>query len=1250
MPCNKDNCPDFTPQGDGSGEDCSDPCGIVVNKKISPKWDTNLINVPTWNRDRIMYYYDDICERPAIHTVDGSVTDGEEGEDPTFDLQYGMGGISNPNAGRIRQLLTTGYWWLGDTSVCPPYFGYNRNGGVAPIPVRYWDNYPSEQSFEPIRSDSWFSYVYDTANGVTGKPCYVYCYYMYNLKDSTGGPNLIYNTYYGIRKVPYTCNCNPDETYIYYDLEDGKITSEEETDQYPLIWTVGTKQKRIAFNYVGAQISANVYVRAFGLENEEDVQNVLGPETLLYTTSGSNGVELYTEKGTAEKLLKSGKRKHRYNTDLQVRSGDTVVALLSATFRPVAGVDDSDSRPDSKFKILSIKLRGSNSNSLANNITYDLYARREKDQRFTKIGVVRFTNITRSDAKKGVPTTFHMSEPFDVTASSGTNLSDMGFYNVWSANTSSTYMSSQGSFWKSRDTNVVQDYALPNGTILRMKISGYWDDDDEQYYTRWKIQNIIRYGSDYVVGDGEVYTGQDTYYLYYPSPTAEDRVGVALMVSGAGDSEWSEGTNKIIPGETINGWKVTDVKHSDDEFNVHVAYITDGTDDFEKDTSYTSSGGVSVNVKAGWGIKDRAAIIGTYEFQRKEIVYVTAEANLDVPQEDLDVVKPSLQAIVQNGKVTGVQILKPGKNLTDPLIEPIKIAIEPPPGYIDKNKYLQFIEDGDDPEIAYEKARGVGTKAYAEPVFTGGELSSIKILNSGSGYSMTKPPLTTVPYIARKFVTTVVPKSSATKEELGAMELFKSSEAFRLISKHPYSYDKYTIDERNPTLYQSPVEDISGEFTGKSKFDITKAKKENIKKTGYTVSDYIQQQETVYSEKQTIQLKGSIKTILKQKDSQIYVRPKSGFTKESAQAFLPPAHPDHVSSKNKDYQSLLTNISKQTNTNAAYYKSFSDNQKSLISSNTFQNDVEPSDSFSQSFINSARLINLSVSNLDDGQYYGREFRKFYRQYGFVSGESDKKFQTTLNQIDAEYEKNINSLWQMDEDANRTIIYDGAAVKVVNYGFFNLPCADRNRKYLIQNFCPDPRKNTFMRVHLGVKVAGKNLETEGDEKGPCTQCLLNDSALMSLYEDLKDAHGASNVDLADAFCQLYFTPSFYSGQEDGQQYGIPYGTYSLPYSPTYFGGYGRSYVKTQFAQQYVYEGCRDYEFSGDLEILHDRLLETLTFAEAINRYGNPYESLCNRYYEDAISIDEPNLNNIVSASDEHDPNAVAQLSEPTSYSE
>ena len=1135
MPCNSNTCPNYTPAGDGTGEVCSSPCGVTVERVISPKWDTSRINVPTWTRDRVMYYYDDVCERAAIHAAFGlspAIPAGGSGDQ----VEYGLSGVENPNAGRIRKALSTGYWWQDNTLLCPPviYRGYIGTAGAAG-PTRYWDHYPSEQSFEPIRSDSWFSYVYDTSKGVTGKPCYVYCYYTYTLLGGSGDGSQ-YQTYYGIRKVPYTCNCDPSESYVNYSLEDGKITPEEETDPYPLIWTVGTKQQRIAFNYL------------------------------------SNPV------------------------------------------------------------------------------------------------------------RNGAPVTFHMSEPTQVSASAGTNLSAMNFYEVWNANRNSSYMSSQGNFWKSRNTKVIQDFSLPNGTIIRCEISSYYDDVASKYYTRWKILDVISSGYNYTSGNGTTYSNQNVYYLYYPSATAVDRVGVALMVSGTSNEEWSVGVKNLVVGDTINGWKITDLKHSDDEFNLHVAYLTDGSADFTKDTSYTSSSGLQVRVKAGWGIKDRAAIIGKYEFQRKEIVYVVGNANQDVPQEDLDVVKPSLQAVVQNGRVTAVQILKPGKNLRDPLIEPIIIGIQDPPGYKDQNLYLQLIKDGIEPNEALQKSKGTSKKAFAEPIFSGGTLVDVKILDGGSGYSSTTPPNVAVPYIARKFVTVDVAATTAKAKEPGSSEMFQRSELFKKLANTPYEQTSYSWDESDPLKTQTSILDANNTFSGKYKFDITKTKKTTTQKRGYSFEDYSKDKSTEYSQKSTIQLKGSIKDLSRSKNSQIYVRPKVGITKEAAQAFLPPTNKNRSKTKNKDYISLLSNISKQVDNNAQYFRQFSTNQLRLIEtgtvdatvyssvssqlsseerrqlgtissdrpSNSINTSTEvdpPSDSQSTSTINAAKSINLDITSTDSSSYYSKDFKNFL--VGLYGPISSKKVITNLDDVDKKFEDNINSMWQMDLDENRTIVYDGAATSKVKYGFFNLPCATREKKYLIQSYCPDPRKNTFMQINVGVNVGGKNYT---NERGPCKQCLYDNSAVLAAYNSLVSQHGAGNVDIADAYCQGFAFPTYYNGQSDGVGRGIPFGTYTLPYSNTLFGGYTRSFIKTQFSSQYVYEGCRDYEFSGNLEILHDRTLETQTFVQAINRYGNPYDFMCNRSYGNSISIDEASINNLLSASTQYYSSAVSQLSNPTLYSE
>ena len=1332
MPCNSKTCDNFTPTGDGSGETCANPCGVTVEKKIWPVWDTKRINVPDWYRDRVMYYYDDVCERAQVHTANGTsptIPPDSSGDQ----VEYGLSGVENPNAGRVRKALQSGYWWQGNGILCPPviYRGSLGTAGAS-SPCRYWDHYPTEQSFEPVRSDTWFSYLYDTSSGVTGKPCFVYCYYTYTLSGTSSngkGTTTSYNTYYGIRKVPYTCNCDPKETYVNYTLEDGKITEDSETDPYPLIWTVGTKQERIAFTYpTGGQIAVknvtttSAEVRMVksagnfpvcggsfaGTKGQVGVGTTANADwgqtyydwSTIFNASGpvavvpgpnlpGSGFELSTTTGGASVLGGAyTDTNHRYTTDVLIQE------------RGIPGNDyQFDARKRKNFGYINATLRYSNNGPFGSFIKfgtikggdnqpvdgeiYELWVRMANcPKNIWKIGQIKFTSITTTPVAPTVPTTFHMGEPIAVSGSTGTNLNTMGFYEVWNGGRSNSYMSSQGGYWKSRNAKAIQDYSLPNGTIIRCEISSYYDNAAAKYYTRWKIIEVIKYGNGYNTGDGTVYSNQNVYYLYYPSLTDPNRVGVALMVSGTSDGDWSQGSRKLTIGDTVNGWTVTKVKQSDDEFNMHVAHITGGSNNFTKDTNYTSASGVVVNVKAGWGIKDRAALIGRYEFQRKEIVYVTAKANEDVPQEDLDVVKPQLQAVVQNGKVTEIQVLKPGSGLSDPFLEPIKIAIQEPPGYINRDAYLELITSGVDPADAYEQAKGSSKKAYAEPVILDGRLQSVKIINGGSGYSSTNPPGVAVPYIARKFTTVDKFATTAKEQEPGAAEMFERSEAYKLLAKAPIQYDQYSWDEKAPTSVQTPITDISGEFTGSYKFDITKAKKTTVKQDGFDFTDYSKLQETQYSEKTTSQLKGSIKELERKKNSQIYVRPKGGMSKEAAQAFLPPANKDHVSTKTNDYQKLLNSADTTSKTNSDYFKSFSTAQQNLIDGGSLDpntsklvydglsseqasqvknlprtvsknakvpssDPVRPSDPTSNLYLDQASMLKIATNNLDDGNYYNKEFKNFYKENKFVSGSTAATFDAILNDIDKKYEDNVNGIWQMDLDENRTIVYDGAARKIAKAGFFNLPCSTRTTRYVVQSYCPDPRKNTFMNVIVGVKVMGKDTE---NQRGPCTKCLYDNATVLAAYNSLKNQWGSDNVDIADAYCSTYVFTTNYSGQVDGVARGIPFGSYSLPYSSTLFGGYARSFIKTQFENQRVYEGCKDYTFSGNLEILHDRTLETQVFVNAIRRYGNPYNSICSTTYEDNPSIEESLINNITAASTETQSNAVAQLPNPISYSE
>lgn len=1277
MPCSNNNCSNFTPTGDGSGEVCSSPCGVQMTKVVYPAWDQSEINAPDWERDRVMYYYNDVCESSytigGLHTISGSSNNsipgqnGAPGTPATTSVEYGLAGVENPNAGKIRQVLGTNYWWESRTDLCPTsFYGYGGFGGTANRPnlkVRYWDFYPSEISFEPISSDTWFSYMWKTSNGVVGKPCYVMCYYMYTISAALVAQNgnqtgTRYSTYYGIKKVPFTCACTPQETYVNYEIEDGKITDPQDPDPYPIIWVVGTKTQKIAFQYPGGVVDSTVTIRAAGIESIKDTLT-LGPWTVMYNSSSGSAGELYTEYGSGEGFLKKQNANHRYNTQLECRNGTTVVAKLNASFRPVTGTGDGSLKPDSKFKITGIEST-ENTSQIVSGTVYDLYARYEsRSNNQFKLGEVKFDNITRSNLKKGVAITFHVNEPKQMTSAMiGSSLSSLGFYKAWDGSSGPTYQSPQGNgVWESQNTVVVKDYTLPNGAVVRMRISSVKNGNN--WYTNWKLLRVIRRGSNYATGDGVNYTGQNTYYLYYPDADATNKVGIALMVSTTQDGNFSQGSTLLQVGDTVNGWTISRLKHTDDEFNTHVAELVSGSNTFTADATYTSGSGISVKVLAGWGITDRAMILGRYEFQRKEIVYSTALVDGDVPQEEFDVVKPKLQAVVENGKITKVQILNPGRNLQDPRIEPIKIAAEYPPTYVDHTKYVNNMESGDNPDIAWSKARGTGKLAKLQPVFSEGILVDVKVINGGSGYSSTKPPYVEVPYIAKEEVTSLEVGTSVEKREgEGSKQLFEKSEAFKAMAKVNYKMGKLNLDVDDMTQYYT-----KNPTTGALEFDSKKVPYTEYNQKGFTYSNYTSLQNQHYAPKSYSKFKGSIKDLTKQKKAQIYVAPKMGTSKSWAQQFLPPTNKEKNKELSPDYKTLLTELKKvdEKNKQATVTNKNSNERsselKGLLSKNNIsypnQFNIEPSkedlnytgqnvktdDLTIKSYMDKTSSIKITTST-SNTQYYPQAFKDFYKEN--LNPKDHKALLALMDSNNQRHEENINSLWKRDLDSERTFVYDGPASSRVKYAFYNLPCATADIKYMLSGFCPDPRPHTRIKVTLGVKIAGKDFV---NDRGPCKKCIYTDSATISAYNSLVSSYGSGNVSMEDAWCQVYAFPSYYSGQSDGTQYGLPFGSYTLPYLSTYFGGFTRSYIKTQYGKQYVYEGCHDYEITGSLMVLHDLTLESDIFNQALEKYGNPYDYKCGRVYEQGVSISQLDLNNTIGASEDYLPGSPSQLSSP-----
>ena len=118
-------------------------------------------------------------------------------------------------------------------------------------------------------------------------------------------------------------------------------------------------------------------------------------------------------------------------------------------------------------------------------------------------------------------------------------------------------------------------------------------------------------------------------------------------------------------GDTLNGHKITRAFHMFDvneglnatnNFSYHVVYVDGAGSDFVKETQYTSDRNHVITAKAGYGIPDRAMLVGLYEFLDKSLQFMTGDVNRDAPDTFNQIRQPLGFVEIANGKVTGVNL------------------------------------------------------------------------------------------------------------------------------------------------------------------------------------------------------------------------------------------------------------------------------------------------------------------------------------------------------------------------------------------------------------------------------------------------------------------------------------------------------------------------------------------------------------------------------------------------------------------
>ena len=156
---------------------------------------------------------------------------------------------------------------------------------------------------------------------------------------------------------------------------------------------------------------------------------------------------------------------------------------------------------------------------------------------------------------------------------------------------------------------------------------------------------------------------------------------------------------------------------------------------FTKDTQYTSNRAHQVTVRAGKGIVDRGFFGGLYEFSEKSVQYTIGTVDRNAPDIYNTLTQPSTTVTITNGRVTNVTVDTDG-------------------GGSGWNTLGRI------PELSITSPVGAtGTPAEVEGEFSNGVLTSVTVINGGSGYSSTNPPQVSVRNI-HKVLNSVAPNAA----------------------------------------------------------------------------------------------------------------------------------------------------------------------------------------------------------------------------------------------------------------------------------------------------------------------------------------------------------------------------------------------------------------------------------------------------------------------------------------------------------
>ena len=198
--------------------------------------------------------------------------------------------------------------------------------------------------------------------------------------------------------------------------------------------------------------------------------------------------------------------------------------------------------------------------------------------------------------------------------------------------------------------------ATKSDFIVKARVEPVYDDSGATTIftgTRWIITELLNRGTGYAIGD----TFQMTLLHSHPD-NSQSTFTMNLKVTGVGPVDnvtSTTGFDILRVNDSINGHTITRAFHTDDEnFKYHVVYLDGNGLDFTKDTQYTSDRAHAITVVAGYGIKDRAMLVGLYEFLNKSLQFLTADVNKNSAGAFNNIFQPIAFPTVTNGAITAL--------------------------------------------------------------------------------------------------------------------------------------------------------------------------------------------------------------------------------------------------------------------------------------------------------------------------------------------------------------------------------------------------------------------------------------------------------------------------------------------------------------------------------------------------------------------------------------------------------------------